>query len=75
MPKRRHLGQGGPDERSVSREGRWQAPGPAPEHGSAAAVIPVPARLRPAPPARPTPVRQYVLPSLANRTDSARGAD
>ena len=75
MPKRRHVGQGGPDKRSVSREGRWQAPGPASEHGSAAAVNPVPACLRPAPPARPTPVRQDVLPSLANRTDQSRGAD
>jgi hypothetical protein len=29
----------------------------------------------PAPPGRPTPVRQDVLPSLANRTDPLRGAD
>ncbi len=75
MPKRRHLGHGGPDETSVWREAGWQAPGPAPEHGSAAAVIPVPARLRPAPPARPAPVRHDELPSLANRTDRWRGAD
>jgi hypothetical protein len=50
-------------------------PGPALERSSAAAVIPVPARLRPAPPARPTPVGQDVLPSLANRADPSRGAD